>query len=87
MFGKNAFLRTVPSWFARQLIRFYQLAISPWLLPRCRFIPVCSEYTHDAINQHGFVRGFFLGLRRILRCHPFHPGGFDPVPQPKVNEK
>ena len=62
------------------MIRFYQRAISPLTPPTCRFRPTCSQYTLVAIERHGFVRGSWLGLRRLLRCHPFHPGGHDPVP-------
>ena len=64
----------------RYLIRAYQLAISPLLGPRCRFYPSCSQYTLEAVQSHGVVRGLYLGARRLLRCHPWHPGGFDPVP-------
>jgi len=62
------------------MIRGYQLGISPLLGPSCRFYPTCSCYTHAAIRQHGAIRGLLLGGRRILRCHPFSPGGYDPVP-------
>ena len=65
------------------LIRGYQLAISPLLGPRCRFYPSCSHYAIEAIDSHGAVRGTWLTFRRIARCHPFHEGGFDPVPCPK----
>jgi putative membrane protein insertion efficiency factor len=65
----------------RQLIRLYQLAISPLLGPRCRFYPSCSQYALEAIEAHGALRGLWFALRRIGRCHPWHPGGFDPVPQ------
>jgi uncharacterized protein len=61
------------------LIRFYQYFISPLLPPRCRFYPSCSQYALEAIECHGLPRGLYLALRRLLRCHPFHPGGFDPV--------
>ena len=60
-------------------VRAYQLIISPLLPPSCRFTPTCSQYTLEAINRHGAVRGSYLGARRLLRCHPFHPGGYDPV--------
>ena len=62
------------------LIRGYQVAISPWLGRNCRFYPTCSQYTLEAIERHGALKGLWLGLRRVLRCHPFHPGGHDPVP-------
>lgn len=61
-------------------IRFYQKWISPALPPSCRFYPSCSEYTYQAIEKYGVLQGGWLGLRRIARCHPFNPGGFDPVP-------
>lgn len=60
-------------------IRFYQLAISPWLGRNCRFEPSCSEYTLQSVRKHGAVRGLWRGAGRLLRCHPFHRGGFDPV--------
>jgi hypothetical protein len=63
------------------IIRVYQLALSPMLGPRCRFYPSCSCYAHTAIERHGVLRGTWLGLRRILRCHPFAEGGYDPVPE------
>jgi putative membrane protein insertion efficiency factor len=61
-------------------IRAYQLALSPFLGSACRFHPTCSEYAAAAVAKHGPVRGLWLGSRRIARCHPFHPGGLDPVP-------
>jgi uncharacterized protein len=64
----------------RLLIRGYQLAVSPLLGPCCRFHPSCSQYALDAIEEHGVLRGCVLALRRLARCHPFHAGGFDPVP-------
>ena len=62
------------------LIRGYQLAISPLLGPSCRFYPSCSHYALEAIDTHGALRGTWLTIKRISRCHPFHEGGFDPVP-------
>ncbi|MBU6159777.1 MAG: membrane protein insertion efficiency factor YidD [Myxococcales bacterium] len=62
------------------LITLYQRAISPMLPPACRFTPTCSEYARQAFEFHGFTRGSLLAVRRISRCHPFHPGGYDPVP-------
>lgn len=64
----------------RVLIRAYQYLLSPWLGPRCRFTPSCSHYLLEALERHGAWRGLMLGLRRLSRCHPGHPGGFDPVP-------
>jgi len=62
------------------LIRFYQVAISPYIGPHCRFTPTCSQYAHIAITRYGAIKGTYLAVRRILRCHPFHEGGHDPVP-------
>ncbi|MBY6064232.1 membrane protein insertion efficiency factor YidD [Pseudidiomarina sediminum] len=61
-------------------IRCYQWFISPLLGPRCRFQPTCSQYAIEAIQKHGIMRGFWLASKRISKCHPGHPGGFDPVP-------
>lgn len=63
----------------KALIRFYQLIVSPLFPPSCRFYPTCSEYTLQAIEKYGLIVGSYKGLRRLLKCHPFHPGGFDPV--------
>jgi putative membrane protein insertion efficiency factor len=62
------------------LIRGYQYTLRPLLGANCRFAPSCSEYAREAIEKHGAGRGAWLAARRILRCHPYHPGGYDPVP-------
>jgi hypothetical protein len=62
------------------LIRGYQRFVSPALPPSCRFYPSCSQYALEAITRHGAIKGTWLATRRLVRCHPFHPGGFDPVP-------
>ncbi|WP_419659783.1 membrane protein insertion efficiency factor YidD [Desulfosarcina variabilis] len=61
-------------------IQFYRIFISPLLGPACRFVPTCSEYAYQAISTYGLMKGSLLAIKRILRCHPFNPGGFDPVP-------
>ena len=69
--------------FARSAVAvlgFYKSAISPWLPRACRFEPTCSVYAREAIERYGFLRGARLAAGRLLRCHPFRPGGFDPVP-------
>jgi putative membrane protein insertion efficiency factor len=66
------------------LIRLYQLTLSPLLGRSCRFEPSCSRYTAACITSHGALRGSWLGLKRIARCHPFHPGGYDPPPSPRA---
>ena len=67
-------------WVALKLIRFYQLAISPNFPPSCRYLPTCSEYGYEAISKYGIIRGGWMAFRRVIRCHPFRPGGYDPVP-------
>lgn len=62
------------------LLRFYRYAISPMLGRNCRFHPTCSEYAIEAVQRHGALRGGWLALKRVGRCHPFNPGGYDPVP-------
>jgi putative membrane protein insertion efficiency factor len=66
---------------AMALIRLYQLTLSPLLPPSCRYEPTCSHYSYDAIERFGFLKGGWLAIKRISRCHPFHPGGYDPVPE------
>ena len=70
-----------------KLIRVYQLIISPLLGPSCRFEPTCSHYMLVAISRFGFVRGTWLGLRRLSHCHPWHDGGTDPVPELKIEKR
>jgi putative membrane protein insertion efficiency factor len=62
------------------LIRLYQNTISRVLPPSCRFIPSCSQYTYEAIEKYGVLKGSWLGVKRVSRCHPLNPGGYDPVP-------
>lgn len=62
------------------LIKLYQYTLSPFIGQQCRFSPTCSQYAIDAINQYGGLKGFYLGLRRLARCHPWHAGGHDPIP-------
>jgi|TARA_Y100000310_G_scaffold335006_1_gene416030 hypothetical protein len=64
------------------VIRAYQMCISSLMFNHCRFHPSCSQYAIEAIQGHGFIKGSYLTVARLLRCHPAHPGGFDPVPQP-----
>ena len=65
------------------LIRFYQIAISPLIGPRCRYIPTCSQYSLEAIHVHGALKGSWLATKRVCRCHPWGGFGYDPVPVPK----
>ncbi len=64
------------------LIKLYRLVLSPWIGNQCRFYPSCSHYAEEAIHNHGALKGGFLTLRRLGRCHPWHEGGCDPVPPP-----
>ena len=68
------------------IIRFYQVAISPRRGASCRYVPTCSEYAGEALGKHGAWRGSYLAIRRLLRCHPFHAGGYDPVPEARKRQ-
>ncbi len=70
----------IPARLMLLLIRFYQYAISPMLPPRCRYTPTCSQYAVEAVSKHGALKGGWLALKRIARCHPFGSSGHDPVP-------
>lgn len=67
-------------WLVVPIIRLYQKTISPLLPPSCRFQPTCSQYMLEAVTKYGAIKGVFLGTKRLLKCHPLHPGGYDPVP-------
>jgi hypothetical protein len=69
------------------IVRGYQLFISPLLGPRCRFHPTCSHYAIEALRTHGALKGSWLALRRVGRCHPLNPGGYDPVPPGRSSER
>ncbi|PKO16898.1 MAG: membrane protein insertion efficiency factor YidD [Chloroflexi bacterium HGW-Chloroflexi-10] len=74
-------LGNIPRWILLLFIRMYQKIISPTLPPNtCRFYPSCSHYGYQAIYRHGAFKGFFMAVWRVLRCNPFNPGGYDPVP-------
>ncbi|HZW83139.1 MAG TPA: membrane protein insertion efficiency factor YidD [Candidatus Deferrimicrobium sp.] len=68
-------MKTIAIW----LVRGYQRMISPLLPPSCRFYPTCSQYAILALEKYGLIKGSFLAIKRILKCHPFHPGGYDPI--------
>lgn len=72
--------RSLPQRGALLVIRAYQKVLSPFFGRNCRYYPTCSHYTYEAIEIHGVIRGSWMGVKRIGRCHPFHEGGFDPVP-------
>lgn len=73
-------LREIPGRIVLLPIRGYQKFISPGLPPSCRFSPSCSQYALEAVSKYGALKGMWLGARRLVRCHPFNPGGYDPVP-------
>ena len=70
-----------PAHIAVGAVRFYQLVLSPVIPPRCRHLPTCSDYAIEALREHGLLRGGWLAVRRIARCHPFGTSGYDPVPE------
>jgi putative membrane protein insertion efficiency factor len=72
--------------FLLRLILFYRRYLSPLKPPICRFFPSCSAYAYQALSLYGLRRGGWLALKRVARCHPFHPGGYDPVPSPKAEK-
>ncbi len=74
------FVKRLPGLLFVSAIRSYQMAIRPYLLGHCKFCPTCSEYAVEAVTRHGFWKGLWLTIRRVLRCHPFGPGGLDLVP-------
>ena len=69
------------------VIKFYQTVLSPMLGPTCRFHPSCSHYAIDAITEHGIIKGCWLSIKRILKCHPLNDGGYDPVPEKKQKKE
>ena len=73
-------LKDAPRTVVLALVRFYRLYVSPLFPPTCRYVPTCSEYAMIALQKYGFIKGSWLAIKRICRCHPWHPGGYDPVP-------
>lgn len=74
-------------YLAIKLIHGYRYLLSPWIGNQCRFYPTCSHYAEEAIETHGFLKGSALGVKRLLKCHPWHPGGIDLVPIKEAQEK
>ena len=83
LYGESKMISTFFRRVVQGLIRGYQLLLSPVLGNRCRFYPTCSSYMIEAVEIHGVLKGVWLGLRRLSRCHPYHEGGYDPVPGSK----
>ena len=75
-----------PSWWAVLFVRLYQKLVSPLTGRNCRYLPTCSTYAAEALETHGFLRGTWLALKRVGRCHPFREGGYDPVPGRSIEE-
>lgn len=73
-------IKNAPKRILLAFIKFYRQAISPLFPPCCRYTPTCSEYAYTAIQRYGFLKGSWMSMKRILRCHPWHKGGYDPVP-------
>ncbi|HEY7774198.1 MAG TPA: membrane protein insertion efficiency factor YidD [Marinagarivorans sp.] len=74
-------------WLLLVLVKGYRYCISPFLGQNCRFYPSCSAYAEEALTHHGLIKGSWLSAKRICRCHPWHPGGYDPVPEPLKTPK
>jgi putative membrane protein insertion efficiency factor len=70
-----------PGWWLQRLILLYRRLFSPLMGRNCRYLPTCSEYAYESINEHGALKGTWLAVRRLGRCHPWHEGGYDPVPR------
>lgn len=70
-----------------KVIRVYQLIISSWMKPHCRFQPTCSNFTIEALDRFGIIKGSWLALKRVLKCHSLHPGGYDPLPKKRHNRE
>jgi uncharacterized protein len=80
-------VRNIPKFVALQLLRGYKWAVSPLFPPACRYVPTCSEYAMEAIERYGGLRGGFMSAARLLRCHPFARGGYDPVTIKTTNDQ
>ena len=78
--GRVAKLKDAPRTVVLALVKFYRSYVSPLVPPTCRYVPTCSEYAMIALQKYGFIKGSWLAIKRICRCHPWHPGGYDPVP-------